>query len=331
VTINKGLAKKILFPLLAVILLYSAFTKIDVNKLIETLKHANYIWVVVAFLAGICSHLVRALRWKMLVDSMGYNVRVRTGFYAVMTGYLVNIVTPRVGEVARCAMYHETDDVPVNKLFGTVVTERIFDLIVTILITLAVIWFQIDLVGEVINDLFIENDGSSRVIKLIIVGGLSLFLLAGYLIVRKIRAPGNQPAWVKKVLDFANGLLDGAKSIFKIKRPFLFLIYTILIWFLYFLMSYVIFFALGATEHLGIDAALTTLIMGTIAIIIPAPGGFGSFHYFVPLGLKLFDIDQDTGFAYAALSHTTQMVMIAIVGGISMILAGRERKKKAAL
>jgi len=327
--LSKDNLKKILFPLLGIVLLIWAYTKIDINKLMVTLADANYLWVGLAFMAGVLSHFIRAIRWKMLVDSMNYNVRIRTGFYAVMSGYLVNIVTPRLGEVARCAMFHESEDVPMDKLIGTVVTERIVDLIVMILITLAVIWFQMDLIGSFVRDLFVQNDGSAQVIKLVAIFGLALVMLLVYLVVRKIRAPGNQPQWLKKALEFANGLFVGTKSIFNVKRPVLFIIYTLAIWFMYFIMTYVVFFALGQTSHLGIDAALTTLIMGTIAVIIPAPGGFGSFHYFVPLGLQLFNIDLETATAYATLSHTTQMVMIALVGGLSMILAGRERKKRA--
>lgn len=314
--------------MLAIGLLYWAFTKIDIQKLGETLKTANYFWVGAAFLAGIASHVIRTIRWKMLIEPMGYKLNLKTGFYGVMTGYLVNIVTPRVGEFARCALVHETDKIPIDKLIGTVVTERIFDLIVTILITLAVVWFQMDLIGGFIHDLFMKNDGTTRIYQLIILVVIGAAGLGFYLLIRKFKNPSNQSPFIKKIFDFINGLLDGVKSIFKIKHPMLFVFYTLLIWFFYFLMSYVIFFALDSTSHLGVDAALTTLIMGTVAIIIPAPGGFGSFHYFVPLGLTLFNIDLDTGTAYATLSHTTQMVMIAVVGGISMILAGQIKKRK---
>lgn len=327
---SADLIKKILFPLLALGLLYWAFTKINIAQLIETLKTANYFWVGAAFVAGILSHLIRALRWKMLISPLGYDVRVRTGFYAVMTGYLVNIVTPRVGEVARCALFHETDKVPVDKLLGTVVTERIFDMLITIGITLAVIYFQMDLIGRLVADLFAENNGTGQLIKLGIVAGVGLIGLAAYFIFKNLRSPDKQSPWVQKAFAFASGLIDGAKSIFSIKRPLLFVFYTLMIWFMYFLMTYLTFFALDVTSQLGIQAALTTLVLGTIAVIIPAPGGFGSFHYFVPLGLTLFGVTAVDGLAYATISHTTQMVMIAIVGGISVMLAGQEKKSLTA-
>ncbi|MCB9240396.1 MAG: flippase-like domain-containing protein [Flavobacteriales bacterium] len=319
--------KYFLFPLLSIGLLYWAFTKIKLDDLLQALQNANYFWVGLSFFVGVFSHYLRALRWKLLIDPMGYNVRVRTGFYSVMTSYLVNIVTPRVGEVARCAMYNKTDGVPVDKLVGTVFTERVFDLIITGLITVTVIFIQLDQIGDLINGIFADDSSTSKLVKLGILAAIGVAGLIGYLVFRRMVKSENQPAWLRKIFDLINGILDGAKSIFQMEKPFLFIGYTLGIWIMYFFMSYLIFFALDSTSHLGIDAALTTLVMATVAVVVPAPGGFGSYHHFVPAGLALFGIALADGLIYATLAHTTQMVMIATVGGLCVYLGGLEKRK----
>ncbi|MBI1308213.1 MAG: flippase-like domain-containing protein [Bacteroidetes bacterium] len=323
-----NLTKSVLFPLLAIGLLWWAYSKINFDELLDALKSANYFWVGLSFVAGVISHWLRALRWKLAIEPLGYDVRVRTGFYAVMTGYLINIVTPRLGEVARCAMYNRTDKVPVDKLIGTVFTERIFDLIITLLITIAVVLLQLELIGDFLQDIFSRQDGSSRFLKLAIILVVGIGGLIAYWMISRYFKPEKRSPWMNKVFGFVDGLLDGAKTIFKLKKPLLFILYTLLIWVMYFFMSYLIFFALDGTSHLGIDAGLTTVVMATVAVIVPAPGGFGSYHYFVPLGLGLFNIDLGTATAYATLSHTTQMVMIATVGGLCVFLGGIEKRKQ---
>lgn len=293
----------------------------------NAIKEANYLWVLLAAFAGFLSHLIRAIRWKMLIEPLGYESRIKTGFYAIMVGYMVNYVTPRFGEVMRCALKNRTDKVPIDKLAGTVFTERVFDLIITALITLAAIIFQYDLIWNFLVDQFNQNQQNGT-IKLIILGALPLMGIVGIIIFNKIKSKEIANPVVKKVIDFISGLLDGAKSIFKLKRPFLFIFYTLAIWFMYLMVSYLIFFAVDGTSHLGMDAALTTLIMATIAVIIPAPN-IGGFHYFVPLGLaSLYGINKDIATSYAIISHASQMLMICIIGGISFYLVGIEEKRK---
>jgi len=318
--------KRVAYPLVGLGLIYLVLQKVDSNEIWTALKTANYGWVLLAALAGLTSHFVRAVRWKMLIEPLGYASRVRTGFYAVMVGYAVNYATPRFGEVVRCALKSNTDNVPVDKLVGTVFIERVFDLIVTAIITLIAVFIQYDVIGNFIAEQFQENGGGSS-IKLIILGGLAACGIVGILIYNRLRKRELKNPLLRKIVDLITGLIEGAKSILKLERPLLFIAYTLVIWLMYFMVSYLIFFALDSTSHLGIDAALTTLIVATIAVIIPAPGGLGSFHYFVPLGLLLYGINIQDGTNYAIISHASQMLMILVIGGISAILVRFEKKK----
>ncbi|MFT5724248.1 MAG: hypothetical protein ACI9JN_001366 [Bacteroidia bacterium] len=322
------LLKKAIYPMIAIVMIIWVYNTIHPEKVVKELKGANYLWVGLAALAGLFSHFIRAVRWKLLIEPLGYKARVKTGFYAVMVGYTVNYVTPRMGEVARCALMNKTDNIPIDKLVGTVFIERVFDVIVTLIITLIAVFLQYELISEFLENIFAVS-GSGLNYKIILLMSLAVIGVAGILVYRWIKKRDNNPPFLVKILGFIGGLLEGAKSIFKLKKPWLFLFYTLTIWLMYFLVSYIVFFALTGTSHLGLDAAVTTLIVATIAVIIPLPGGIGSFHKLVPLGLVLYGIDIDLGTSYAFISHGSQMLMIFIVGGISMLLVGFEQKKLA--
>jgi len=326
---NKITYKTLLYPLLAVALLYFVYIQIpDPTKVWTAIKTANYGFVGLAALAGLTSHFTRALRWKLLIEPMGYTSRLKTSFYAVMVGYTVNYALPRVGEVARCTLKGQLDDVPVDKLLGTVVTERVFDVLVTLLVTVLAVVTQYDLIADFLADL-LNQDQQGTQMKLVLLGGLAVMGVVGLVIYNWLRKRENNPAILVKLLDIVEGILTGVKSIFKLKKPWLFVFYTLVIWFMYFMVNYLVFMALPETSHLGLDAAVVTLVVATVAVIIPAPGGLGSFHYFVPLGLTLlYGIDKNPATSYAFISHASQMIMICVLGGISMIAAGFLKRQK---
>lgn len=324
---QSSILKKVLYPLVAIGLLFWVYKLVDPKETWAYLKKANYYWVIFAMFLALMSHLVRALRWKMLIEPMGYETSHKTSFYAVIMGYTVNYFTPRVGEVARCALKSKTDNIPVDKLVGTVVTERVFDLIVTLLIAITAFFVQYELIGDFFNEQLTQNGGGSTG-KLVLLGAVLVSGVIGLWVFSILKKRKNNHPIVQKIIDFVGGLLQGARSIFKLKNPGLFLFYTALIWVLYFATPYVVFLSLEGTSHLGLDATLTTLLVGTMALIIPAPGGIGSFHYFVPLGLSLYGIDRNLGTSYAIISHTSHMIMIFLVMGIIGIKMWLDKRDK---
>lgn len=319
--------KYLIYVAIAAVMIFWVVKKSDFQRVVEDIKNANYFWVVLAAFVGLFGHFIRAYRWKMLIEPLGYKSKLSSSFYSVMIGYMVNYGAPRVGEVLRCAIKGRSDDIPVDKLLGTVITERVFDLIVTVLITVLAIAVQYDLIGTFLAEQFAANQ-SDGIFKIVILGGLVLSGIVGWIIFTQIRKRKLNNPIIAKAVGIVERLIDGAKSIFHMKRPLVFIVLTLGIWVMYFGVAYLIFFAVDGTSHLGVNAALTALVMSAVAVIIPAPGGLGSFHYFVPLGLGLYGIDANTtGTSYAAISHGSQMLMIMIVGLISFVMVSFEKKK----
>lgn len=324
-----NIIKKVLFPLLGIGLIYWAFSRMDdKEQFYEYMKSANYFWVALAFVGGAFSHFLRALRWKMLIEPVSHTPRTHTTFYAVMGGYLFNFLVPRMGEVSRCVMLSQTDKVGFDKLVGTVFVERATDLLFMLLVVAAVLFLQYDLLNELMQEQVLSKIGGGSS-KFIILGAFLLLFGIGIFVLFRYRDFWSKNKWTAKIFRFIQGLVEGIRSIVKLRSPGLFILYSVLIWIFYFLIAYWIFFALEETSHLGVAAGLTTLLVGSIAILIPSPGGLGTYHAMVPAGLALYGINPTMeGLAYAFLSHGTQMIMIFIVGGISVILAGFERRKQ---
>ena len=317
--------KTVLFLSIGIGLMYWAFYKMDMQQVLTSLKKAHYSWVFLAFICGVLSHLSRAIRWRYLLTPMGYTIPVIRSFYAVMSGYLMNFIVPRLGEVSRCALINRTDKIPFEKLVGTVVIERVVDLIITAIISLAILVTQYDLLQNFIAQLLGKSAAGTQ--TLLLLGALGVIGLLGLYLVLKFRTKLSHIALFKKAYTLWDGVLDGLKSITQLKNPWSFVFHSLFIWTMYFMMSWLIFYSLDGTAHLGISAGLTVLLAGTLAIIIPVPGGVGTYHTIVPAALLLYGINELDGKTYAIIGHSTQMLMIFIVGGISLILGGMAAKK----
>jgi uncharacterized protein (TIRG00374 family) len=242
-----------------------------------------------------------------------------------MVGYLVNLVIPRGGEVSRCYNLYKLDSTPVEKSFGTVVVERIVDLVcLLILIAIAFVVESDKLFGFIETLPIGGGEQSSRLMIFAIAGGGLLLLLAlGIWFVKrnkKLRA---------FVVRTWNGFRDGLLSIFRLKNKGLFITYSILIWFLYFLMSYTVILAFPETEHLGVGAVLSLFAIGSIAMAAPLPGGTGSYHVLVPQGLVfLYGIAEPDAVAFTFIFHGWQTAIMIVGGAISLVATSVILKKK---
>jgi len=300
----------------------------DLKKMVEEIKNANYFWIFIAMVCGILSHASRALRWNLLLKPMGYKANNWNAFYAVMIGYFSNNLVPRLGEVTRCAALAKTDKIPVEKLIGTVFIERIVDLFITMLVTMAIFISQFELLNGFINETIkpmMGNGGKEGMTaRYIVLGVLVLSGIAIFLLRKKIQ---NLTIY-KKVSTVAKGFGDGFKSILKLEKPLLFVAHSIFIWSMYFAMAYFTFFSFGPTSNLGYQAGLIVLFLGTVAIILPVPGGIGVYHKLVGSGMMLFGISETDGITYATISHATQMIMIFVLGLICMVLISNKLRKR---
>ena len=301
------------------------------DDILTSFKMANYWWVLLSITLGVLSHVIRAIRWKMLLEPMNYTPSIKNSFLAVMVGYFANLGIPRSGEVARCSVLYKEEKIPVNKSFGTVIVERSIDMFIffsLFFLTFAVEYNRIDEyvqthIYPAINEKFAFISTDMLFGKLAL-GGAAFFLIVYFIFRKKIQ----QSTFFKKIIDLVNGVWQGLKSIAKIKKPFLFITYSLLIWLLYLLMVYTCFFSLPQTSMLSLSAGLTVLVLGSIGIMI-TPGGIGLYPVIVAQTLVLFGISAESGFGDAIgwITWSAQTVMIIVVGALSLIVLSLNKKK----
>jgi glycosyltransferase 2 family protein len=294
--------------------------------LLHTWQQANKGWLLVMAAIAVVSHLLRAERWRMLLVPTGHTTKLSYSFLSLMVGYLVNLVIPRGGEVSRCYNLYKLDKTPVEMSFGTVVVERIVDLLCLLVLIGISFFVEYEKLFSFIDTLPIGSDQSSKFRTLGIMAIVFLVLMIGLFFLLKRN---------KKISTFIQktwmGFKDGLLSVFKLERKGLFIFYSILIWALYFLMSYTVILAFPQTAHLGVQAVLSLFAIGSIAMAVPLPGGTGSYHVLVPQGLVfLYGIAQSDAIAFTFIFHGWQTAIMIIGGAISLIVTSVIVKKKSA-
>ena len=320
----------IFFLFIGLLLLWLVFRKLDLNEVLNEIRTARYEWLLLSFIFGILSHIARAIRWNILIKSMGYETRVSTTFYAVMTGYLANAAFPRLGEVSRCAALSKKTNVPFVSLFGTVISERVFDFIILILILLAAFFLQIDFLKNFADKYFLSSfDGmaSGRNILFLILGvviviGLPIILFKVFH--ERIR----EIALFRKVSNFLRGLVDGIRTIQRMKQKFAFIFWTLVIWTMYVLMTYVGFFALSETSHLNFGDGVTIMAIGSLGIVAPVPGGIGAYQFIVTAMLvEIYGIAFEPAASFSIILWFTQTILIITVGVFSYYMLMFKKSK----
>jgi uncharacterized membrane protein YbhN (UPF0104 family) len=312
----KKLLRYSVFVLIAAFFIFMAFREVKPAELWAKIQQANFVWIGLAWLAGMISNYSRAARWLIIAQPLGFKPRLSSSFHGVMVSYLVNFAIPRGGELTRAAMLSKSEKMPLGTVIGSVVAERVMDLIFMGLVVLLALGFQYD----IITQFFAASGGNGTE------GGNSsaLFMILGILGLLGIlfliyRNRFNHIALIRKVNELFNSFIEGIRGLTKITRPWAFLIHSIIIWLMYYLMVYFCFFCIPETSGLGMAAGLTVLVTSTLAVILPSPGGIGTFHFFVPIGLALYGIDPTDGLTYATIAHAAQMLMFIIFGTISLI------------
>lgn len=294
--------------------------------LLHTWQQANKGWLLAMAGLAVLSHVVRAERWRMLLEPTGHTTRLSYSFLSLMVGYLVNLVIPRGGEVSRCYNLYKLDGTPVEMSFGTVVVERIIDVICLLALIGISFFIESEKLFSFIDTLPIGTDQSSKFRTLAIIGVVFLILMIGLFFLVKRNKKIN--AFIRKTWI---GFKDGLLSVFKLEKKGLFIFYSLFIWALYFLMSYAILLAFPQTAFLGIGAVLSLFAIGSIAMAVPLPGGTGSYHVLVPQGLVfLYGIAQPDAIAFTFIFHGWQTAIMIVGGAISLIITSVIVKKKSA-
>ena len=330
-TILKVLKYVFLFGL-AFALTYWALKGIKLEDIANTWSNANKTPIFLSGVAVMLSHLLRALRWKLMMQPLGYTFSTINSYLSILVGYGINIMVPRGGELARCINLNKLEGTPVKTSIGTVISERLVDLFFLILMIGIAFLLQfknlLNLILEYSQSNSTTEEGTESVKSLlitlipIIIIGLVLFVL---------KSNTKKIITIRlKIGQFFLGMLEGLQSIFKLKQYVLFIIYSILIWGLYYLMAYFVIFAFEETKGLGFEGALMVLVLGAIAMAMPTPGGTGAYHKFVPFGLEqLYRIPNSIGTTFATIFHAWQTIVHLLIGLISIIISQFLIKKNA--
>ena len=288
----------------------------DGNKadfLWQTWERSDKGYLALMAIIALASHLMRAIRWKMLLVPVGYTISTTSSFLSVMIGYLVNLAVPRGGEVSRCYNLYKLENTPPEISFGTVVAERVVDIIFLFLLIGASFIAEWDKLTTFLGSLGVSADGF-KISPWIIVGVL-VFVAGGFFLFFQFR---NHEKLKKIIVGFKEGLT----AVFRVKNKSLFILYSLSIWALYFLMSYAVIKAFPETSTLGFSAVLTLFALGTIAMTVPLPGGAGSYHTIVPLGLvMLYNLPKPDAIAFVFVFHAWQTLILIVAGVVSLIIS----------
>ncbi len=309
--------------------LFFVFKDTNWNELFSKMASAKISWLLVGVLISIISHWIRAYRATQLYEALHFKISTTHSFYAVLVGYMMNYIIPRAGEISRCAALSKTDDVPVEKSLGTVVTERIVDMALLVIILGVIFLMQFDLISNFITETVSSADGSASnegiTWKSIVLG---IFVLFG-IVVFAMRKRLVQTKLFLRIFELIQGFGDGLLSIRHVRNPVQFVLLSIAIWVGYILMMYFCLFAMESTSHLSFADCLIVFAIGTIGVVLPAPGaGAGTYHFFVMQSLLLFGVAKEDGIAYATMVHGIQMIVLLILGAIASVLVVAQQKKK---
>ena len=323
--------KYLISLLVACGILWYLFKDEDIPALVEQAKTADYSWILISIFLAMVSHYIRAYRWKLFVRPLGFEISTFRSFLAVMIGYVSNLVLPRMGEVIKCGALKKMENVPVSKSFGTIIAERVIDLgflVLVLGITFLVEYGRLkDYLYNLFGDKYQAVSGSFPlgygllVLMVLVVGGGAVLLY-----MRRGLFDGN--SFYIRAVGFTKNVLEGLTSIRKIENQWGFWVSSVVIWLLYYVMSYVVVFAIPETSGLSPIAGLTILAMGSIGMAAPVQGGIGTYHFMVSSVLVLYGIDQSDGKLLATLLHTSQSLGVIVVGVISLFISSTLQKKE---
>jgi len=290
-------------------------------ELMKVLREdVNYTWVWVAIGLGILSHVSRALRWQLLTRSMGYQISFPNSFMGVMIGYFANLAIPRMGEFTRCGVVSKYEQVPFSKLLGTVVTERLFDILMLLILTLIVVVTQSRQVVVFLNEHEGIRDKFERLLDSGWVWGIASGCLLACVVLVWLFCRG---ILSKRLHSFLVGLKEGVLSVRGVSHKWLFMGYTLFIWVMYFLMMYVCFFCFEFTSGLSVLVGLTVFVLSSYGMVAPVQGGVGAWHFMVIAALLLYlphtpEMESLTK-TFALLTHGTMTLLYIVLGVICLL------------
>ena len=316
-------------------IIYILFQHQNPVKLFEEIRKVKMEWVILSMVFGAWAYISRGLRWIVLIDALGYTSSKINSISAVSVGYFTNMFIPRAGEISRCTALNRVEKIPVDKLFGTILIERVIDFIFLIGLIILTFFLKLDDLLKIFSTLQAhQTDTDIWNNKILILLGVVAIGIIGFYLLKK---------WVKnsvfyeKVISFIEGLKEGFKSIKKMKRKSVFWIHTFSIWIMYFLMTYICFFSMIETSNLNVGDGLFLLVLGGIGMVIPTPGGIGSYHAIVMIGLAVLGVgfinlnppegEINPALIFPTVVHVAQTLVAIIMGLASLLILFLTKKK----
>ena len=295
----------------------------DLSRIGHYIRTAKYSWLLLTTVLSTLGYFSRAYRWQMQLTASRTPAPFWPVYHAMMVGYLANLVLPRAGEVIRCSVLRRTSGVPVQVALGTVVTERVIDVLMLLALLGATLALDFTTFWAFATDKLLggQYDALARnrtPLLLAAIGGLILLAAAGYTLVRNLERLRQHRLFNKAVI-FVKGLLAGVFSVLRLENKGLFLLHTLFTWGVYYLLDYLAFFCFPETYDLGARAGLAVLTFGAFGMAAPVAGGIGPFHVLVQGILLAYGVSKEAGIAYALVVHGAQTLLVVVLGGISFV------------
>jgi uncharacterized protein (TIRG00374 family) len=297
--------------------MWFVYRNYDLNEIKASLSQGiNYWWLLLSMVVGLLSHFSRTIRWQMLIEPIEKKTNITNTFFAVMVGYFANLLIPRMGEISRCGVLSRYEKISVSRLIGTVVAERLIDIIMLLICLLLVFILQF----KVVTDFLAQNTDFSKFSNLFSSAWTYVFTLTAILLFRVFKRWFAKTSPYQKLKGLWVKFAEGFMAVKDIKNKGAFIFHTAFIWVMYFLMIYICFFAFEFTTHLSALAGLSVFVLGSLGMVAPVQGGMGPWHFMVIASLQMYGIVKSDGAAFALIVWSTLNGMIVITGIISLIL-----------
>jgi uncharacterized protein (TIRG00374 family) len=295
---------------------YNKFTPQQLEEIKLQFKNANYTYILISLFFGVIALISRAYRWSFTLDPLGYQPKLINSFMAVCVGYFMNMTVPRSGEISRALILKKYEDIPFDKGFGTIIAERIVDMIILLSFIAIAFFLQYD----IFESFVLDKISPKQLVLLVVIGTVVLFA-----VILLIKYSKNQKI-ISIKLKIA-GLLEGLWSITKMEKKWAFLAHTIIIWGSYLVMFYVTIFALTETENLSFNAVIIAFVVGGLAITL-TNSGFGAYPFLIANILLFYNIPETAGNAFGWIVWTSQTLMIVVLGTLSFLFLPLLNKNK---
>ncbi len=304
--------------LVAIWIFWFLYKDISFDALLEALSQTSLFWFCLSIFGSLLSFWVRAWRWKLLIDAgESGNTKTIHTFWALMVGYLANLLVPRAGEVVRCGVLAKTEDRQMGKLLGTVILERTFDLLFMVSIIFLAFLLERDLFVRLFNELVSLDSLKEKIFQYLplVIGSFIVAMIFVYLVFQKYKDSN----LFSKIRHFLRDLVNGVISLKKVDNQLGFWSSSVFIWFTYYLMLIFMAWAIPSTASLSLSSMLMVMVMGSIGMIAPVQGGIGTFHALVAFILMAYGLSNEEGKIFAVIIHGSQALTMIFLGLISLV------------